>query len=276
LREGEIINVLIAADLPEGIHDVEIYRRTDPLGGISRFFGLILENDGNLLPCPPLVGPRLHFYGDSITAGGVVMAFGHEGESDEAFALDNYRDCLTNATMSFAGITSKRLESSSEIVGIGGLAVLDHTGWWQGPEECLGWETTWDKVRPWKGDLEEWDFTSQAPDLIIVALGQNCAKDGYPESPDHQRKWKDAYLKVLTSLRAKFGSPVPLLLGTSLMNHDPIWDDLIQQVAEELGHGAHTIRYKRNGCGTPGHLRVRESEEMADELVPLIQDILHR
>ena len=31
--------------------------------------------------------------------------------------------------------------------------------------------------------------------------------------------------------------------------------------------------YRRNGCGTPGHIRISEAEEMAEELVDYINHL---
>ena len=51
--------------------------------------------------------------------------------------------------------------------------------------------------------------------------------------------------------------------------------DAIGEVCREIGDEKIVqFRYKRNGCGTPGHIRIGEAEEMAQELAAFIEERL--
>ena len=65
-----------------------------------------------------------------------------------------------------------------------------------------------------------------------------------------------------------------IILATTILNHDASWDEAIEQVCREIADDRvlHFL-YSRNGCGTPGHIRIPEAEEMSDELVEYIENL---
>ena len=61
---------------------------------------------------------------------------------------------------------------------------------------------------------------------------------------------------------------------TTLLCHDKAWDNSIGQVVREMEDEKITqYIFKRNGRGTPGHLRIPEAEEMAEELAAYIEKL---
>ena len=61
---------------------------------------------------------------------------------------------------------------------------------------------------------------------------------------------------------------------TTLLEHDPSWEQSIDEVCsllqdEKIRH----FVFHRNGSGTPGHLRIPEAEEMAEELSAYIEKL---
>ena len=64
------------------------------------------------------------------------------------------------------------------------------------------------------------------------------------------------------------------ILTTTILNHDVIWDKAISEVCDTIDNSrVHRFFYGKNGCGTPGHIRIAEAEEMADELVGFIETL---
>ena len=64
--------------------------------------------------------------------------------------------------------------------------------------------------------------------------------------------------------------------GTNyLLYNSIVWDASIEQVCRQLADEriSHYM-FRRNGSGTPGHLRVKEAEEMAKELAVYIKKIM--
>ena len=58
---------------------------------------------------------------------------------------------------------------------------------------------------------------------------------------------------------------------TTLLEHDSSWDYAIDKVVKAMNDKkiSHYL-FKRNGNATPGHLRILEAEEMAEELAEYI------
>ena len=52
----------------------------------------------------------------------------------------------------------------------GGIALMDHTGWFYEPE-AIGMETAWNKIHynPIFGEAKEWDFAGYTPQVVVVA-----------------------------------------------------------------------------------------------------------
>ena len=91
-------------------------------------------------------------------------------------------------------------------------------------------------------------------------------------SPDNQNlrytgriDWSDAKLRS-TYPKAE------IICMTTLLGHDAAWDRAIGEVVEKMkdDHITHYL-FKRNGCGTRGHLRIPEASEMAVELSAYIE-----
>ena len=85
--------------------------------------------------------------------------------------------------------------------------------------------------------------------------------------------WKGRYRGFLCNLREKYPE-AHILCMTTLLEHSEAWDDAIEDVCMGLSddHISH-YRFKRNGMGTPGHLRIPEAEEMAEELAAYIDGL---
>ena len=68
-----------------------------------------------------------------------------------------------------------------------------------------------------------------------------------------------------------------ILLATTILEHHRNWDLAIDEVCEALRRDGDErvfhFLYSRNGCGTPGHIRIPEAEEMAEELVRFIEGL---
>lgn len=262
----------VVVGLEPGWHEAVIYRRSDAWRDSIILHQFILEEGSEIEAPKHFPNRRIDFYGDSILAGGSVEAVGFEGEEDASITLWNPEDTITNGWWGFGAITARMLDAHSHINGIGGLALLNGTGWYGDP--LVGWEETWDKRNPVPGHMTPWDFAEFQPQVIVCSIGQNCARNGDITDPQHKERWMAAYCGILEGLRencpkAKF------LLTTTLLRHDRAWDEAVKSVAQimEEAWGEGSIRFHafaRMGVGTPGHLRVVEEREMAGELAPAI------
>lgn len=85
------------------------------------------------------------------------------------------------------------------------------------------------------------------------------------------KQWRDKYCELLGNLRSKYPRAL-IITTTTILEHDASWDQAIDEVTkgmqdEKIVH----FLYKKNGCGTPGHIRKPEAEGMAEELSAFVE-----
>ncbi len=255
-----------------GIHEVLIFKRMDSCH-ICKIESLEFSESSELLPLPEVEDRRIEVYGDSVSAGEVSEAVEYTGKEDP-----EHNGEYSNSWYSYAWMTARKLHAQIHDIAQGGIALLDNTGWFLEPE-AVGMESAWDKIQynPYYGELIPWDFQKYRPDVVLVAIGQN---DNHPEDymkEDYQGEkaiyWRKHYKQFLICLREKYPE-AHIICHTTLLCHDISWDNAIDEVVKSLNDKkiSHYI-FKRNGCGTPGHLRIPEAEEMTKELATYIQKL---
>lgn len=246
-------------------HKVTIFKRQDSCHEIT-FLGFEIDDGEQLLQMPRKPERKIEVYGDSVSAGEVSEAVKYIGQPDP-----EHNGEYSNSWYSYAWITARRLNAQIHDIAQGGIALMDRTGYFNEPEQ-IGMESVWDKVRynPTLGKATDWDFSKYIPQLIIVAIGQN---DSYPY--DYMKEdyggeksliWKEHYKNFVCNIRKKY-IDAHIICCTTLLNHDKNWDRAIGEAVKDIGDQkiSHYM-FKRNGCGTPGHLRIPEAGEMAQEL----------
>lgn len=155
---------------------------------------------------------------------------------------------------------------------------MQQTGWFCEPD-ALGMENIYDKVEyhPQLGNSMLWDFTAYTPHVVVIAIGQN---DSHPQDymeddlkGEKAQIWKEHYATFVRSIRAKYPAAV-IILTTTILQHHVHWDEAIEEVWARLQDARiYHFLYSRNGCGTPGHIRIPEAEQMAEELSTFIEGL---
>ena len=262
----------IPLDPSKDIHDVLIFKRQDACHEVT-FFGFEIDDGEEVLDLPPVPQRRIEVYGDSVSAGEVSEAVDYVGKPDP-----EHNGQYSNSWYSYAWMTARRLGAQIHDIAQGGIALLDGTGWFNEPD-YIGMETVWDKVHynPAFGQKTEWDFTQYIPQVVITAIGQN---DSHPE--DYMKedyncplsvRWRSSYGAWLKKIRRQYPEAWIICI-TTILEHDFSWDQSIDEVCtsmkdEKIRH----FVFRRNGNGTPGHLRTAEAEEMAGELAAYIESL---
>ena len=254
------------------VHELLLFKRQDGCHQVT-LLGFELEEGGQILPLPEKSRRRMEVYGDSVSAGEVSEAVDYTGKPDPVHSGE-----YSNSWYSYAWITARMLGAELHNVSQGGIALLDGTGWFCQPQ-AVGMESLWDKVccHPAYGPARRWEFENYLPQVVVTAIGQN---DAYPENymkEDYQgekaRRWREAYAGFLRKLRGKYPEAWILCI-TTLLEHDSAWDQAIGQVCQRLGDSRiRQFLFQRNGRATPGHLRIRDAQEMAEELTAYIQSL---
>ncbi len=254
-----------------GEHEVLFFKRQDCCHEIV-LCGLKLSIDGELLAPPPVPERKIEVYGDSVSAGEVSEALDFVGKEDP-----EHNGEYSNSWYSYAWMTARKLNARIHDIAQGGIALMDKTGWFHEPD-AIGMEAIWDKLHyePKLGESIPWDFSEYTPDAVIVAIGQNDShpQDYMKEDIDCERSclWRNKYRAFLEKLRGQYPEAY-IICCTTLLCHDRAWDVSIGKVCEEM-HDKRISHYTfhRNGKGTPGHLRIGEAEEMAEELASYMEE----
>lgn len=264
--------VTLAEGLAEGLHEITFFKRQDGSHYIT-LHGFFMPEDAVVTPSEQLPTRKLEFYGDSISAGELVEAVDYLGKLDP-----EHRGEYNNSYYTYAWQTARLLGAQLHDVAQGGVPLISGMGFYHSPE-FFGMEHIYDKIEydPNLGPCKDWDFSRYTPQVVVVAIGQN---DSHPVdfmAEDYDGRlaagWREHYRTFLAALREKYPN-AEIIAATTIMAHDPAWDKAIGAVVEAMGdEHIHHFLYKRNGCGTPGHVRIPEGEEMAKELAAYIDSL---
>ena len=273
LKKKGQTEIVLVDEQEGGEHEIIVFKRKD--GCHEMIFCSLELSDGGRLLSPPVVPERkIEVYGDSVSAGEVSEAEDYLGKEDPV-----HNGEYSNSWYSYGWMTARRLNAQIHDIAQGGIALMDKTGWFFEPN-AIGMESVWDKVHyvPELGKSTLWNFSQYTPDVVIVAFGQNDSHPYDYMKEDFYGKravlWRKRYGEFLKNLRAKYPQ-AQIICCTTLLCHDKAWDASIEQVCRQLADEriSHYM-FRRNGSGTPGHLRVKEAEEMAKELAVYIKKIM--
>ena len=262
----------LAEGLSEGTHELLLFKRMDSCHTFT-FYGFEIDDGAKVLPLPEKPKRKMEFFGDSVSCGEVSEAVAYVGKPDPEHDGE-----YSNSWYSYAWIAARKLDAQLHDIAQGGVALLDNTGWYHEPD-YIGMEQVWNKMRynPDYGTVKEWDFSKYTPDIVIVAIGQN---DSHPDDymkTDYEgekaKNWRTHYRQFLAKLRVTYPDAW-IICCTTLLQHDIGWDMSISQAVLDIADKkiSHCV-FQRNGKATPGHLRIPEAEEMAEELCHYIHSL---
>ena len=275
-EEGEATIEIPLQTTQDNIHEVTIFKRQDACHELT-ILGFEIncntDDECEFLEASPLPPRRIEVYGDSVSAGEVSEAVDYVAKADP-----EHNGEYSNSWYSYAWIAARKLDAQLHDIAQGGVALLDNTGWYHEPD-YIGMEQVWNKMRynPDYGTVKEWDFSKYTPDIVIVAIGQN---DSHPDDymkTDYEgekaKNWRTHYRQFLAKLRETYPDAW-IICCTTLLQHDIGWDMSISQAVLDIADKkiSHCV-FQRNGKATPGHLRIREAEEMAEELCHYIHSL---
>ncbi len=262
---------------PDKEHTLIIYKRQ----AANHSFALrSVSCDGEVIAADEKNGLKLEFYGDSVSAGEVTEAEEFAGRCDPA----SHDGIYDNSWYSYTWMTARRMGAVFHNIAQGGIAVFDDTGYFHAPK-MIGMESVYDKMCyfPEGGEITEWDFSRYTPDVVVFALGQNDKHNGITDKddidiyePETRSRWKEGYKKIAKSVHSHYGEGTKYVFLTTLLMHDKEWDKAIDEIVNELkndGLDAYHMMFRRNGAVTPGHPRISEHTEMAEELSAFIASI---
>ena len=267
----------VPAELDEGKHTLVVFKR-QAAAHYFRFCGIETDEGSRVVAPEKNYALKIEVFGDSVSAGEVTEAVYYEGCIDPVEHKGS--GVYDNSWFSYPLILGRRLNAQVYNNAQGGIALFDRTGFFCGPDRdtLIGVESTYDKLSyvPYsKQGMTEWDFSRFTPDLVIFAIGQNdhnpCEKE--TKSREYVEKWKAKYKEIIGDLKKRYGAKVRVVMILTVLMHEPRWDTYLDEIERELGDDTvRHYRFRRCGTATPGHPRLTEQVEMAEELAAYIRE----
>jgi lysophospholipase L1-like esterase len=149
-------------DLGPGEHVVRVDKLTESQTGSARFLGFTVGRGGQALP-PPSRPRRIEFIGDSHTVGYGVRATKHSCTQAEIHDL-------TDTSLTFGPILSRRLDADYRIVAFSGRGVVRNYGG-GAPGQTL--PVLYSRMIPGQAAPGVDPADPWRPDLIVIGLGTN-------------------------------------------------------------------------------------------------------
>ncbi len=273
LKESGCETYILADNLEDTEHELLLFKRMDSCHTVQ-FHGFHVNFHAKIMELPPLPERKIEVYGDSVSAGEVSEAVEYCGLADP-----QHNGEFSNSYYSYSWCLARKLDAQLHDIAQGGVSLLDDTGWFAGPV-CKGMLSMYDKIEyhPDLGVQKRWDFGRYTPEVVVVAIGQN---DAHPENimaedynSDKSVYWRMAYRDFIGKLRVRYPE-AHIILTTTILNHDAAWDKAIDEACEFLRKNDEKVYhflYSKNGCGTHGHIRIPEAEQMAEELANFINN----
>jgi hypothetical protein len=259
---------LLAGNLPDGKHSVEIFKRTEWDKGSTDFYGFKLE--GNLHVVSPVRTKhlKLEFYGNSITAGYAVDDFPTHSHPDSVY---------TNNYDSYAAITARYFNADYRCICKSGIGIM--VSWFP-----LIMPEMYNRLNP-ADSLSRWDFSKYTPDVVVINLFQNDSwivhqpefvefKKKFGTTPPTEKFIVNAYKQFVTNIRHHYPkAKIICMLGNmDITRKGSPWPGYVQEAVNQL-HDKNIYTLFVPYKNTPGHPGKKEQQVLADSLIRVIRDI---
>jgi hypothetical protein len=251
---------LLAENLPNTKHTLEIIRRTEWHGGNTTFLGLKLSKGGKMY-MPEISDRKIEFIGNSYTCG-----YGNEGRSvEEHFAFET-----ENNYMSFGAITSRALNAEYYAICRSGIGIVQGYG----GRRDFNMPRYYDEVT--LDSTKVWDYSLYRPQLVVIDLAGNDLS-----APLDSAEFVNAYVKFLNRIRKNYAEAIIVCVaGPSSDNENwATWKNLIHGVVNQFKSTDSAVHYFEFSTfephGSDWHPNVAEHQRMSEELIPFLKELMH-
>lgn len=251
---------MLAENLPDKKHTLQIIRRTEWHGGDNRFIGLYLDTNARLFK-PSISKRSIEFIGDSYTCG-----YGNEGASRmEHFTYETENNYLT-----YGAITARALEA--EYIGICRSGIGLYQGY--GGKSKFAMPAFYDEVTNEK--KTGWNFAAHQPSIVVIDLGSN----DFSAAVDSV-KFTTTYLDFLQRIRKNYPHSIivcaagPSGEGKSFLMQKRYIKGVVDafSMVDKAIHYFAFSAFQMNG--SDWHPNVAEHKNMAEELIPFLKSLLN-
>ena len=261
--------LLLAKGLGEGVHKVQIYKRTEGFGGIGAFKGIELPENGEILPWKDIPKRKIEFIGNSITCG-----YGTEGLSKD----EHFKPETENNYQSYAPIMARAFHADYHIVAHSGEGVVRNYGYKEKASPRGTMPRRFNRVFDEK-EQPLWDFKQWKPDMVVINLGTNdFSTQPFPD----KEVFIEGYQNLVSEALKRYGEiPVFCVVG-------PMIDEPCYSYVKEMVEDFRSVHQKKNVyfIGIPGYLTVPDQDlgsdyhpnykgqlKMASHVLPVIASV---
>ncbi len=250
---------ILAKDLPDTTHYVQLSRRTEWHGGNTIFSGFEIDKGKKLLPLPSKKR-SIEFIGNSITCG-----CGNEGRSRE----EHFSYATENNYLTYGCITARNLDADYIAVcrsGIGMYQAYDGNKNFVQP-------LLYDEIAV--NSKAKWDYKNNEPAVVIIELGANdLAK------PLDSSAFVEAYIGFVNKIRNNYpDAAIVCAAGPNEESDTSLrFQSLVRAVTDHFSPGDKSVYYFSFSAiesnGSDWHPDLRGHQLMANELTPFLKKIL--
>jgi lysophospholipase L1-like esterase len=193
----------LASGLADGVHTLELARRSEGGFGKTVVSGLVLDPGKNVLSPGPRPAHKIEVIGDSISAG-----YGDEGTGGNTPQNEN-------GFMAYGPQLARMLDAEWSIVAHSGQGMY-RNGCEPLPPTAEHMPDEFKLTQHPAVSGPKWDFDAWKPDVLVIALGTNDFADYPPGSCAHPTDdaFKTAYADFIGFARSVYPSAEIFALGT--------------------------------------------------------------
>ncbi|WP_310557998.1 SGNH/GDSL hydrolase family protein [Flavobacterium sp.] len=256
---------VLASNLSNGTHKIQLFKRTEWGKGQTFFYGFETNENATILPKSKPKKKKIEFYGDSITCG-----YGNEVINGKDSGTGHFE----NNYLTYGAITARHFDAQFSCIANSGIGIT--VSWFPTTMPDI-----YDLTDP--HDINtKWNFNNYTPDVVVINLFQNDSwLVNKPTHEEFKRKFGSqkpnedfiikSYENFVKSIRQKYpNTTIICALGNmDATKEGSKWPNYIVKALENLQDKkiySHFFTYKN----TPGHPKVNEQKAMADSLIAFI------
>lgn len=256
---------ILASNLSNGKHKIELFKRTEWGKGQTFFYGFETNENAKILPKSKSKKKKIEFYGDSITCG-----YGNEVINGKDSGTGHFE----NNYLTYGAITAQHFDAQFSCIANSGIGIM--VSWFPNIMSDI-----YDLTDPHDKNTK-WNFNNYTPDIVVINLFQNDSwlvnqpkNDEFIKKFGSQKPNEDfiikSYENFVKTIRTKYpnASIVCVLGNMDATKEGSKWPNYIVKAVENLNDKkiyTHFFKYKN----TPGHPKVNEQKVMADSLIAFI------
>ena len=250
----------IASGLPDGEHDLLLFKRTEASVGVVQFHGFELSEKASVLP-PTKFSRKIEFIGDSITCG-----YGNEAKDE----TEHFSPLTENNYLAYGALTARAFGADYTCISYSGIGVYTSRG--DTKNTIL---TRYNKILPCDPNAF-WDYSqTTTPQVLVINLGTN---DFYKDNPGEN--YERCYLELLKMVRKNYPKTQifcclgPMMWGKIVQENK----DLIMSAIQKLEDNNITfVEFKshnknKSGLGADWHPSIKSHQEMSEVLIKAIEE----